>query len=111
MKKLFVTILVFSFFLSVSGITNILEDGRQLSIYPNPASKQLTINIKLEFSLSTDLRIIDLTGKTVKELSQELAHENGIYKARLDISDLPAGIYFVRIKQQDQVFSKKLIVR
>ncbi len=111
MKKIFITFLAFSFFLSASGMSDPLKDGEQLSIYPNPASTQLTVDIALDYSSTTSLKIIDLTGKTVKDFSQELSHENDIYKAQLDISDLKTGIYFVRVKQQDEVLNKKLIVR
>ena len=110
-KKIFFVFLAFSFFLSVSGMSDPLKDGEQLSMYPNPASTELTINIDLEYSSTTNLKIIDLTGKTVKDFSRDLSHENGMYKAQLDISDLKAGIYFVRVKQQNKVLSKKLIVR
>jgi hypothetical protein len=110
-KKLFVAFLAFSFFLSVSGMSDPLKDGEQLSMYPNPASTELTINIDLEYSSTTNLKIIDLTGKTVKDFTRDLSHENGMYKAQLDISDLKAGIYFVRVKQQNEVLSKKLQVQ
>lgn len=110
-KKLFVAFLAFSFFLTVSGMSDPLKDGEQLSMYPNPASTELTIKIDLKYSSSTNLKIIDLTGKTVKDFTDVLSHESGMYKAHLDISDLKAGIYFVRVKQQNEVLSKKLIVR
>ena len=110
-KKLFVAFLTLTFFLSVSGMSDPLKDGEQLSMYPNPASTELTVNVDLEYSSTTNLKIIDLTGKTVKDFTRDLSHENGMYKAHLDISDLKAGIYFVRVKQQKEVLSKKLIVR
>ncbi|MDX1315864.1 MAG: T9SS type A sorting domain-containing protein [Eudoraea sp.] len=83
----------------------------QGNIYPNPAGSDLTVKIELEQSSTTHLRIIDLTGKVVKDASREFTFEHGIYKAKLDISKLQSGIYFVRVEQADKVYTKKLVVR
>lgn len=99
------------FLFSLQVRAAVLDDNDKLSIYPNPANTTLNVKMEIEQSADTKLKIFDLTGKVVKDLSKELVFENDGYKASLDISDLSAGIYFVRIEQKDQVYSKKLVVR
>jgi hypothetical protein len=77
------------------GVAPITHD--QLQIYPNPASGELTIE-------SSDLRvekveIFDIAGKTVFT-----SHE-----PTLNISQLPAGAYFVKIKTDKGEWTKKVI--
>ncbi len=110
-RKLYTSLLIVFLFLSYTGLANTWPAGEELSIYPNPASSELTVKIGLDYVSNTKLQIIDLTGKIVKDFSEKFDYEHGIYKAQLDISDLNAGIYFVKIVQPDQVFSKKLLIR
>ena len=110
-RKFYTSLLIVFLFLSYSGLANSLPEGEILSIYPNPASSELTIKIGLDYVSNTQLQIIDLTGKIVKDFSEKFDYEHGIYKAKLDISDLKTGIYFVKVVQPDKVFSKKLLVK
>ena len=92
-------------------VSNLCKKQATKVVFPNPAGADLTVKIELDQSSSTHLRIIDLTGKVVKDASKEFLFENGIYKAKLDIGNLQSGIYFVRVEQSDKVYTKKLVVR
>lgn len=63
-----------------------------LSVFPNPVSADLTIRLREPNSLHGEL--LDAVGRTVAELTTDLADDGA---ARLNTSQLPAGIYFVRI--------------
>lgn len=102
--------LIVFLFLSYAGLANYLPGEVELSVYPNPASSDLTVKIGLDYISNTQLQIIDLTGKIVKDYSKEFKYEHGFYKAQLDISDMKSGIYFVKVVQPDNVFTKKLLV-
>lgn len=110
-RKFYTSLLIVFLFLSYTGLANSLPEGEDLSLYPNPATSELTIKIGLDYISNTQLQIIDLTGKVVKDSSKEMDYEHGIYKAKLDISDLKTGIYFVKVTQPNKVFTKKLLVR
>jgi hypothetical protein len=73
-----------------------------IKIYPNPAS--LTLNI--EHSLNDDLRLelFSIEGKKVLEqvLTQKLA--------KLNMSQFSQGAYFIRITQNEKVFSQKIVI-
>jgi hypothetical protein len=72
-----------------------------INIYPNPSSRVIYID-------GVDccyVRILNLRGQLVcskKELS---------YPNKIDISDLLPGIYFVKIKSNQNIFIRKIIKR
>lgn len=75
--------------------------GRKIAIYPNPADNEITV-----FSLSPVDRydIVDLTGKNIQ--NGHLSAENTIV-----IADIAAGLYFLRLRQNAQIFNHKIIIR
>lgn len=65
------------------------------TVYPNPATHKLYLSGSLPWAGEAWLRMVDITGKTL--LQQQLSITGGIFKAELDISALPAGLYLLRI--------------
>jgi len=78
---------------SVNEITN-----NSISIYPNPAKNQLTINVadKIE-----NITIIDITGKTIKNMTPT--------SKTINVSELTKGIYFLKVKTTNSVVTSKFI--
>ena len=64
-----------------------------INVYPIPAASYINIELTTISSSKTTISIIDLTGKIAKNINAQLYE--GKNKLRLDISDLPNGIYFV----------------
>ncbi len=72
-------------------------------ISPNPSSGIFTItNYKDKI---TNLEIIDITGKTIK--NQKLKISNS--QSSIDISDQPGGVYFLKIQSESGIYTKKII--
>lgn len=69
--------------------------GSSFSLYPNPATEQLTIGFPQEFTETKTLTIRDLAGKTIlqKTLAQSIT--------TIDVSMLPAGVYFCTVTRPD----------
>ncbi len=76
--------------------------------FPNPASSYVRINYKFpSVSDNGELRIMDLTGKTVMTYPLEGANNT----LRFNVSDLNQGLYFCTIYYKGQLIkSNKLIV-
>jgi hypothetical protein len=62
----------------------------QLSVYPNPVAGKTTVQISDEKLMGTAAKIIDAAGKTVQTFIIKNNFE------MLDMSLLPAGIYFLQ---------------
>ncbi len=79
--------------------TSIPEKGGKLaslSVYPNPASDRLMIEGAVKRKASLNIRIEDLRGRTVKEISRGL--EQGHYRTRVDVRSLGSGVYFLKLQ-------------
>ncbi len=74
----------------------------QLHLYPNPASTTLNISLGDETVSSFDVKVIDLSGKTM--LIRKMGNERTI-----DISSLNTGIYLIQIKTDEGIFTRKFI--
>ena len=72
-------------------------DAIQLSIFPNPTSEQLTIDTKLKLK---EIHIMDLSGKMVKQFTPAKS---------LNVSDIPNGIYFIKIMGEKNMVIKKFV--
>ncbi|MFK7832574.1 MAG: endonuclease [Winogradskyella sp.] len=71
-----------------------------VGLHPNPVKNNLTIDLKS--SLKTDIEIYDILGKRVyKNTITETSH--------VDLQDLKAGIYIIKLTQNNATISKKLL--
>jgi hypothetical protein len=78
------------------------QDSPRVLIYPNPSSTKITVIIP-EVNGNARIAIFDVDGKNVLE------QDNIEAETPLDISALPRGVYFVRVKDERQVLITKLI--
>lgn len=79
---------------NTTGVSEITNEESRFSLFPNPASEKLFVNLKEEYQGIYYLRLTNSIGRTILMLPRPQI-ENGI-----DISHLPAGIYFVQITDE-----------
>ncbi len=84
------------------GIENVSQSN-SFSIFPNPASDVL--NLKLNNAESYELSVLDLTGKQM--LTEIIRSQTEVY--RLDISELPQGVYFIHLKSEHKLLTKQFV--
>ena len=76
--------------------------GDQLNLYPNPAQQQL--NIALQNGLILQYNIVDAFGQ------EEIMFKNRSQTSmQLDISNLSAGVYFVKVRSSAGSYTAKFI--
>jgi len=88
-----------------NGGTSSLEDLEQMSLdislFPNPAAKQVTLSINSDLpSQNADILITDLLGRTLKTLKNKAINQ-GENSYRLNIKNLANGTYFVTVAGED----------
>lgn len=87
-----------------TGTSDIIS-GDYLQIYPNPATDIIQLKVNSLSNLDKGiLEIISSTGQVVYQKTQSF--ETDITQ---DISDLPKGIYLLRIRADEKSLSKKFI--
>jgi hypothetical protein len=84
-------------------IFDIAEMEFLLKVYPNPADKELFVNLFSEINVPTEIYIIDIHGKTLAAEKINLIPGNKIVK--FDISDFASGMYVVNV-----IYGNKKIV-
>ncbi|MGL5889358.1 MAG: T9SS type A sorting domain-containing protein [Bacteroidia bacterium] len=77
------------------------------NVFPNPASNQLTVTFEGLNRANVTLEILDVTGKIIR--TQALA--DGSSRADLDVSDLSAGIYVIRLYTGEEQLMNQSFVR
>ena len=80
-----------------------------VSIYPNPASKLLTLHVNLEKQNMLKISITNLQGQLIMELPAENL-KSGNYTKTITLPELKSGIYFLRGQSDKQFFTKKITI-
>lgn len=75
--------------------TKIQNSG--LNIYPNPVVSKGVIQYSIPVPSEVCMEICDVSGRVVQQLLDK-QYSAGIYDLNLDADDLPAGIYFVKLR-------------
>jgi subtilisin family serine protease len=81
----------------------------EVMVYPNPAQDISHFAIHISQYQYVTLKIYDLYGREVKTLVEEM-RPPGEYSVRADVSDLPAGVYIIRLQAGERSTSTKLLV-
>ena len=77
-----------------------------VSVFPNPATSELNIDFGTTKSNCT-IQLVNTIGSIVYTENRE----NASGKMKLDLSNFAKGVYFVRLSDNDHVYSEKVIVQ
>ena len=87
------------------GTEGVNETAQQvLSLYPNPTKGMLNLDANLEGR--TEVKILDLNGRTVKHFAT-----NGLNEMCINVSDLQSGVYFIRVSNETTTAIGKFVVK
>lgn len=90
----------------VSGL-NDPEIESAVSIFPNPSFGNVNLNIENVLHGDINMRVIDYSGKQV--LNQPLYNRTGKLEQRIDLSQLPYGIYVIELNNGQDIVTKKIL--
>jgi hypothetical protein len=82
------------------SVENVLLDA--FSVYPNPTSTGF-VNITSKTNETIQVAVFDILGKQVLN--------NTVKNNRLNVSNLTTGVYIMKISQNGNIITKKLVVR
>ena len=90
---------------TTTGIESWLENS--VTLFPNPAKEVINVQCTMNnVQLGGGIQIVDVYGKVVVETF----HETSL-QARIDVSGLAAGMYFVRVTTEEGVVTKSFVKR
>ena len=79
-----------------------------LGIYPNPSNNVITLNYFIQNSQFVNIKIIDLTGKSV--FSEIKISESGFNDFTINTQHLVNGTYIVQLQGIECIVTQKFIV-
>ncbi len=85
-----------------------LNSITDVSVFPNPTQGDLSVSISVANSQDFTISVINTLGQTVKEIKQNQSN-GGIFK--IDLSNSPAGIYFVTFKSKNHTKTKRIVLQ
>ncbi|HSH67067.1 MAG TPA: T9SS type A sorting domain-containing protein [Bacteroidia bacterium] len=83
-----------------------LISGLDVNLYPNPLTDEVNYQFELEHDGQLQIEIMDVLGKIV--YSKQLQATKGNQLLKLDLSDLPKGLYIFRMNDGVNHRSKKI---
>ena len=83
---------------NLGGEEDMLPAERGVTVFPNPTTGQLTVNLAEYLDQEVSLQVFDLTGQPVQASRTKLVESA---TEQLDLSNLPSGIYWLRLQSAD----------
>jgi hypothetical protein len=85
------------------------QSGPQLAVYPNPTHNSVSLRyVSAKDNSDVEITLVDLTGRTVKALYMGKSCKGECEVNNLDISSVPSGNYFVKVKMDGQSYNVKV---
>ena len=90
-----------------SPVRSVRRKGLGVNLFPNPVTERSELNVNFTNAPSrgtTSLRIFDISGQLMQQMPL-----GGQYN-RVDIGQLPAGVYFVEVVEGRKAWQERLVV-
>ncbi len=85
------------------GVSELANDD--FSLYPNPCEDVLHLRYSISDIRYPKFELLDASGRVMKSVEQA----KGVDHQTIDVSDLPAGMYFIRMQSEDNVSMRKIV--
>jgi len=100
---------VWSFLVGSVGINDPVLSETTVKIFPNPSNGPLNISMNHDEESNLNISIIDLVGQEV--FVENVSFVKGSDILQLKVNHLSNGIYMIRLQNDKNTYTKKLIIR
>ncbi len=99
---------VLSFVVDVCNSTRDLLTEESFSLFPNPTTGKATIELGRLQGTPYELSVVTVAGQAVQ--LRQIPASAGAFRAQIDLSGMPAGVYLVRLSSEAGTLTRRLIV-
>ena len=92
-------------------IPGLEQSEKEIKVFPNPSDGRFQVTLDYHGTEIVTAKVFDITGKLVKNISEDLVREDISITANVNLESPKSGIYFLRISIGNQVLTKKFIIR
>jgi 5-hydroxyisourate hydrolase-like protein (transthyretin family) len=96
--------------MAAPSITILEKKQPEFGVYPNPASKNILVQFRLNKEENVQLALFNLNGQSVKNIINNKKQRSGDYNLSFDISDLRVGVYIARFSAGSFNKSLRIVV-
>ena len=83
----------------------------EVKVFPNPSDGRFKLTFEYMGQEKINAKVFDLTGKQIKDISEDLVKSERSVTADVDLESPSSGIYFIRIELGKSLLTKKIIIR
>ena len=104
------TLLSNSMYIGFAGVDNIHDQDIVFEVFPNPSIGNTILNVLLQNvkTGSNLIRVIDITGKIVKQIPIYISTRNE--HLLIDLGDLSTGVFTINISSDGKIYQKQLLL-
>jgi len=92
----------------ISSVSHLVKTSQLLKVYPNPANQFISMKFMQDTETVANVMINDQFGKQVLLVEKTLSP--GENSKSIDVSDLPAGVYFIRLNNASDPRTGKFVI-
>lgn len=95
---------------ATTAMPKIQESVSLMRLYPNPAKTNIAVRYIISDHSDVKLTLINLNGQVIKSIVN--THQSsGDYIENISLSQIPAGVYIVKLNAADIIIKNKLIIK
>lgn len=83
--------------------------GSGINLAPNPSSGSTRLSFELQEAETLELRVLDLSGRTIQE--RNIEGQAGSNQSSIDLQGLPDGVYLVSLRGKEILGQKRLVLQ
>nr|NQU93548.1 T9SS type A sorting domain-containing protein [Bacteroidota bacterium] len=83
-----------------TGLEDLLPDNNNVAVFPNPTDGITNLELEAE----TEVLLFDQTGRFIEQINVTIGSN------KIDLSNQPNGIYYLKLKLNSQIVVKKIVV-
>ncbi len=93
-----------------TGYVSLEEEAfNTFSVYPNPASEVLNLQLKNNKPAELAYSLRDISGKQL--LAETFGSESTTEAYRIDVASLPAGVYFISVEIEGETSTQRVVIQ
>ncbi|MBP6334066.1 MAG: PKD domain-containing protein [Bacteroidia bacterium] len=93
----------------VTGIGSVSAKGNDIKVYPNPTYDDVNLDVHETEGNFAEIRLIDTRAALVH--TERIVVTNGLSKHMLDLSELPAGTYFLEYRSESGKTNGSILIK
>lgn len=98
-------------FLPDGDMPGVEKSEKEVKVFPNPSDGIFQLTLDYQGEEKVTAKVYDLTGKQIKDISDNLVKEDASVTAQVNLESPKSGIYFLRVTIGKDVITKKIIIR